>query len=308
MSTERRGTEIFVGLFLLAGFAVIATMAMVFGGVGQNANDFYRITVQFPNAAGLVKGSDVLLSGATIGYVAEPPSLVATTFQVAVKLNIAKAISIPRRSSFVVNSSGLLGDRFVEVLPLPGFDAADKVGPGETIPGSRAGGLDELTAKGGVVMDQLTAELAEIRLLTARLREEMLSEGNMKNLQETFANLRTTTERFKETSAGLDAVIAKTGGTIDSTKATMDTANAAAGDLRAAIADLRKTADATTKTVESVRALVSKAGASGGALGTLINDEKLADDLKALAANLRRSGVLFYKDKPAAAPTPAKRR
>jgi hypothetical protein len=51
--------------------------------------------------------------------------------------------------------------------------------------------------------------------------------------------------------------------------------------------------------VESTAALAKKAGQGDGALGVLINDKKMADDLKALAANLRKSGVLFYKDRAA---------
>ena len=40
-----------------------------------------------------------------------------------------------------------------------------------------------------------------------------------------------------------------------------------------------------------------------GCWGPLISDRKLADDVTALVANLRRSGVIFYRDR-AVAPTP----
>ncbi len=95
MSTERKNVEVFVGLFLLIGFSFIAVMVVTFGRVGQSFRSFYEITVQFPNASGLVKDSDVLLSGARIGHVAEPPRLVGKSYAVAVKLSIREDIKIP---------------------------------------------------------------------------------------------------------------------------------------------------------------------------------------------------------------------
>jgi hypothetical protein len=42
--------------------------------------------------------------------------------------------------------------------------------------------------------------------------------------------------------------------------------------------------------------LVQEAEKGKGPLYTLMKDEKMANDMKALMANLRRHGVLFYSD------------
>jgi phospholipid/cholesterol/gamma-HCH transport system substrate-binding protein len=73
MNPERRTAEIYVGLFLAIGFAVIAVMVVKFGKLGRGFKEFYEITVQFPNASGLVKGADVLMAGARIGNAATDP-------------------------------------------------------------------------------------------------------------------------------------------------------------------------------------------------------------------------------------------
>ena len=310
MSTERKGTEVFVGLFLFIGFCVIAVMVVMFGRASLGGASTYEITVDFPNASGLVRDSDVLLAGARIGTVAEAPAtpvLVGNAFQVAVKLQIRSDVKIPRASTFVVGSSGLLGDRFVDVHLHEKFDASDVIQPGSRIAGTQpGGGLSELTDKGGVVMDQLTKELEKVSEMLTRINEGVLSQQNLKNLEESFANLRVTTENFKNTTKQLDGLLDKAGGAMDATKGTMTTADKAAADLRLAIADLREMADSATKTVDSTGALVKRAAQGEGALGTLINDRKLAEDLKALVANLRRTGVLFYRDRPVKA-TPAPR-
>ncbi len=305
MSTERKGVEILVGLFLLIGICFVGAMVVMFGRVGQGIQHFYPLTVEFPNANGIIAGSDVLLAGARIGHVADAPELVGNTFVVAVRLNISDGVKIPRQASFLVGSSGLLGDRFVEVRLAEKFDPADVFASGERIAGTRAGGLDELTSKGGAVMDQLTTELQQIEVLTARLNTGLLHERNLKNIESTFENLKATTESFKNTARDLDAVVEKAGGAVDSVKGTVKTTDAAAADLRLAIADIRKTADAATKAVNATGAFVKKAGEGDGALGALINDKQMADDLRTLVANLRRSGVLFYKNRPVPlAPTP----
>jgi phospholipid/cholesterol/gamma-HCH transport system substrate-binding protein len=306
MSTERKGTEIYVGLFLLIGFSFLAVMVIHFGRLGQGMTDFYQISVEFPNASGLVKGSDVLLSGAQIGHVATAPELTGESYAVMVQLKIRENIKIPIASTFMVGSSGLLGDRFVDVQLRPKFDATAVIPPDAVIRGTRAGGgLNELTEKGGDVMDQLSAELETIQQMTQRLNEGLLHEQNLKNLEATFENLRASTESFKETAKGLDKIVSKAEMTVDSATKTMQTADGAAADLRLALEDIRKMTESADETVKSAQVLVKKASEGEGTLGALINDERMAQDLKALVGNLRRTGVLFYKDRtPRATPPP----
>ena len=311
MSTERKGVELFVGLFLLIGFGVIATMVVLFGRVGQGFQKLYPITVEFPNASGLVKGCDVLLSGAKVGTVTEAPRLTGHAYAVAAPMRIIEGVRIPHKSTFLIRTSGMLGEAYVDVVPPAAFDPEDFVQPGETIVGSRAGGLDELTAKGGRMMDtvndevlrKINMELDEIQIATRSINARLLSEKNLKNIEDTFANLKKTTEEFSQTSKNLDAVVAKTSAAVDDAKAMLKTVDGAAGDIKLAIGDFRKLTD-------SANGLVKKATTGDGTLGTLISDRQTAENLKALIINMRRSGVLFYKDRPlsgteASTPPPA---
>jgi phospholipid/cholesterol/gamma-HCH transport system substrate-binding protein len=294
-------------------------MVVMFGRAGQGFTEYYDLTVEFPNASGLVRNSDVLLSGARIGHVAalQPPRVSGSSFAVAVELKIRSDIRIPKKAAIIVGSSGLLGDRFVDVIPQAGFDPADVAAPGSVIKGTRAGGMDDLTQKGGVVMDQLVAELEQIKIMTASINTRLLNEQNLKNLEETFANLKTTTGNFNEASKKLGDVLAQAEGAVGSAKDTMKTADAAASDLRGAIADLRKMADSATKTIAGAKTLVDsgttlmkRATEGEGALGTLISDKQAAEDLRVFLANLRRSGPIFYKNRPVtpeATPQPRQR-
>ena len=320
MSTERKGVELYVGLFLFVGMATIAGMVVVFGRVGEGFQKTYPLVVEFPNASGLIKDSYVLLSGAQIGKVATTPKLIGSLFAVEVTLKIRENVKVPRKAQFLVGSSGLLGDRFVDVVPPEKFDPNDMAEPGERIKGTRAAGLDDLTQKGGVVMDQLTKELEEIQKITVQLHSELLSEQNMKNLADTLANLKTTSATLDTSMKKLDPIFAKADAAVDSAKGTMKTAEDAAAEFKKTIGEFQKVAANAGKTMDSAKGLVDsgkslfdKANNGQGALGLLLSDKQTAENLRALIANMRRSGVVFYKDRepqaaPAATPAPRVRR
>jgi phospholipid/cholesterol/gamma-HCH transport system substrate-binding protein len=318
MTTESKGADFFVGLFLLIGLGIIAIMVLVFGRVGQSGRS-YPLSVEFPNANGIVKGSYVLLSGARVGDVSAAPRLIDDKYTVVVDLKITDGIQIPRTAVFQIRSSGMLGDSYVDIVPPASFTPADFATTGETIKGQRAAGLDELTAKGGEMMDTLnteilrkvSAELDEIKIATTNINTQLLSEKNLKNLEEAFANLKESTGSFADTSKKLDAVVTKVEDVAKLAEGTMKGADSAMKDVKLTLADFRKTADASTKTIGSARLLIDKAMNGEGPLGMLISDKQAADDLKSLVSNMRRSGVLFYKDRavaPAATPAPKRQR
>ncbi len=208
MSIARKSSvEFLVGLFLLIGFAVIATMIVTFGRAGRGMEERYNLRVRFPNASGLVKGSSVLLSGANIGDVSQAPTLTGENYEVEVGLSIRKAVKVPRTAIFQIRSAGMLGDAYVDVVPPGEFTPVDFAEPNELITGKRTGGFDDLTSKGSQVMDTLnrdvlkkvSATLDEIKTTTSNLNEKLLSEKNLSNVEDTFANLKTTSGELTRT-------------------------------------------------------------------------------------------------------------
>ena len=271
MATPRKGTsEILVGLFLSIGLGILGILAVTFGRMSNTLGKPYDLTVIFTNASGLSTGADVLLAGARVGYIGGTPQLLGDSYRVAVKLKVQESVKIPRKSKFMVGSANLLGDKYVDIVPSPDMDTADVWQPGEVIEGSKAGGFEELAARGGDVLEQLSVSLKQIQTLTTSINERILTETNVQNLGETFANLKETTASFKKTSLSLDNTLSKVG-------------------------DVTERAG---KAVDSFQKLGKTANEGKGALGVLVSDKDTAENLKALIANLRHSGVLFYKDRP----------
>jgi len=286
MNQRSRGLEFKVGLFVFVGLAVLAALVVQFGRVGEGLKTYYGLSVQFPDASGLLKSSDVLMAGAKIGRVAGGPRLAREGQGVVVPLRIYDHVKIPVGSKFSVGSSGLLGDRFVMVTMPPGRPTSF-LGPDAQIAGTRETGMDDLTREGGLLVNDLRTAVQNINGTVTRLNEQALSPTNMENLKSSIDRLNQATGNLAQSSGKIDGVIEKAGATMESSKK-------AADDVQLAIADARKTIQAMTD-------LMRDAKSGNGMLATLLSNQEVANDLKALISNLRDHGVLFYRDSAAKA-------
>jgi len=249
---------------------MLGALIVQFGRLGEGFKTYYALTVRFNDASGLLKGSDVLLAGARIGKVAGGPRLVREGSGVDVPLKIYDYVKVPAESKFTVGSSGLLGDRFVNVT-MPLGQPKTYIPPNTYIRGARETGLDDLTREGGQVLNDLHTTVN-------RLNDETLSPANMQNLKASMDHLNQATGALAESSKKLDGVIEKT-------DSTMSSAKKAADDLQVTIGDARKAFKAATE--------------GKGLLAALLTNPELANDLRALISNLRAHGVLFYRDNAA---------
>ena len=179
----------------------------------------------------------------------------------------------------------------------------------DTVHGSTKPGMEELTDEAGRLIKDLRATVANLNGTITRVNTDLLRPEMFQNLQASVANLNATTKNFQTASEKVNGVLDDAKGAVagvrdavDGAKGTLSTADKAAEDLRKAIGDLRKT-------LTTARGAIDDAVHGNGLLGTLISDRALSDDLAALVSNMRRSGVLFYRDRPDpdAAPTPPRR-
>ena len=279
-----KGLELKVGAFVLVGLAVLAVLLVQFGRLGEGFQSYYQLLIKFPDASGLLKGSDVLLAGAKIGHVSGGPRLATSGQGVEVPVRIFGFVKIPAGSRFTVGSSGLLGDRFVAVTA-PQRITEDFIPKNSVIEGTRDTGIDDLTKEGGALVEDLRKAVQNANEAIEKLTKEALSQENLENIKVAVANLNTAT-------TALAASTQKVDGVLDKASETMDSAKKAADDLPAAIADARKTIQAATE-------LIQKASTGKGALATVMSNPEVANDLKALISNLRTHGVLFYRDSAA---------
>src|SRR3954470_4519206 len=281
MNRHERGVELKVGIFVFLGLAAIGALVVQFGRLGEGLKTYYPLKIRFNDASGLLKGSDVLLAGAKIGKVSGGPSMTRDGNGVDVPLKIYDYIKIPEGSKFTVGSSGLLGDRFVNVTLPPG-ERKKFIAPHSYIVGARETGLDDLTREGGALVTDLRGTVGKVNEVIDRLGKDALSTGNMDNLKTSLQHLSEATNNLAQSSQKLEGVI-------DQADATMSSMKKDADSLQLVLADARKT-------VQSASDVFHQATHGDGILPSLLTNKELAADLRALIGNLRAHGVLFYRD------------
>jgi len=205
------------------------------------------------------------------------PRMVGEGQGVDVPLKIYDYIKVPEGSKFTVGSSGLLGDRFVNVT-MPAGQPKAFLAPNTHISGARETGIDDLTREGGALVSDLRGTVQKIDTTVNRLNQDTLSSANMENLKSSMEHLNQATGALAESSKKLDGVI-------EQADATMDSAQKAADDLQKVLRAARE---------------------GKGLVATLLNNDQVANDLRALISNLREHGVLFYRDTAAGVKTPTK--
>jgi len=285
-----------VGFFVLIGLLIAGGMSVYFGRLGDGLREYYHITVEYPNASGLIKGADVLMAGAQIGFVAQPPRILESMRGVSVDLKIFEDVNIPSKSSFVIGSSGLLGDRYVDVIIKEGAAESPPLEPDAVVKGSRQTGMDDLAAEGSLLISDMRETVQNINAVITRVDEEVLDEETISGVDETIKNLKETSLAFREASTDIDQVI------LEAKQAVEQASKAAeqAGEVVATGGETLETAKAAAEqleaTIRDARALIRQARSGNGALPMLLNDQTFAQNLRDLVTNLRKRGILWYRD------------
>lgn len=112
---RENGVEALVGLAVVLLAAWFAWFAWERTGGGGSANAT-RVTAIFPNASGIAVGTDVRVAGLKVGTVAAQ-ALNPESFQVDVTLALDPTVKVPKDSSAVISSEGLLGGTFIALQP-----------------------------------------------------------------------------------------------------------------------------------------------------------------------------------------------
>jgi phospholipid/cholesterol/gamma-HCH transport system substrate-binding protein len=141
-------------LEVLLGAAVVVIAAgflfFAFSVTDSRAVAGYELAARFDRVDGLELGSDVRMGGIKIGTV-RSQTLDPQTYLAVVRFSVDNAIKVPADSSASIESEGLLGGRYINIVP-GGDDRM--LAPGEEIRFTQASvSLEQLLGKflgGGV--------------------------------------------------------------------------------------------------------------------------------------------------------------
>lgn len=111
----RSALEVVTGAGVLLVAAIFLFYAIAHGGRGAQP-DGMTLTAQFDRIDGLVNGADVRIAGVKVGSVVGS-SIDPTSFNAVVSMRVDRSLRLPSDSSAEVSSDGLLGGKYLSIVP-----------------------------------------------------------------------------------------------------------------------------------------------------------------------------------------------
>ena len=118
-------SELLVGLILLCGIVVLVYLSLHLGQVGFSTAEGYAVKAEFTNAGGLQDGALVELAGVNIGRVVAVQ--LTPDYRAHVTIHLKPTIVLKEDAKAAIKSAGLIGERYVEILP---GTTANQIAPG----------------------------------------------------------------------------------------------------------------------------------------------------------------------------------
>jgi len=271
MSREAR-----VGIFVLLGLLVLTYFTFRVSKWGLIAEKGYRLTVDFDTASGLEPKSDVKMAGVPIGKV-EEIQLVGNRARLV--LRVRPEFGIPIDSVGTIQTQGLLGEKYVEILP--GKDMQRNLPAGGRVANTLSPtNLDDMVRKLGAIGD-------DVKKFSETLADTFGTEEGKKALGDILRDVRATTASLRTVVQGNEKRFDRILANIDRLSADLSDISAMnKEDVRATIANLRAFSDTLkSETPDLVRKLEEMSDRVSGVVGD--NRENLKESI----SNLRTASA-----------------
>jgi phospholipid/cholesterol/gamma-HCH transport system substrate-binding protein len=271
MSAVAKVGAFFVAVLVLAGILIweIQGLRFVKGGT-------QKISVSFPDVAGLNEKSTVRLAGVPIGKVRK--IRLDDKGRAVVDLDVNEDVDLRRGASASIANLGLLGEKYVELVPGP--VGAPRLPENSTIQGDVPVSFDEITklardieldikdisknlnrSLGGPEGEERLKTIVEnVRIITDDLR--VMIAANRGNVDTTAANFREFSGMMTQLVDRIDRLVASNEGNVTS-----------------GIANIREISQKLETTADNLNQITTKIREGQGTVGKLVESEETHKNL-----------------------------
>ncbi|MEK6539431.1 MAG: MlaD family protein [Deltaproteobacteria bacterium] len=292
-----------VGIFVLIGIILLVYMSLRVGGIQFGMAEGYEVYIRFDSAAGLDNDAPVRVAGVEIGRV---KGIVLQNNKAKVVLRINPDVKIGKDFTAVLKTKGLLGERYVELIPgspnAPSLEAG-----GEITRVTTYTDLDKLIS----ILSDAATDIKKVSESLSNALGGREGQATLKNIvtnideiterlnnvvkrnDEKFARIVNNFELFSkilkeqgpEITGGLKAVADNLNQLIAENKEplrdgidNLRTATAKLGETMETINRLAKNVEPKIDdSVETIKSIVNKVDRGEGTLGKLVNDTTIHD-------------------------------
>lgn len=173
---------------------LLGGLVSITGDVFWEDHGNYSLEIIFPDARGLGKGSFVFVSGVKTGKVS---SVALSPEGVHVILSLPEGVGIPRDSSFIIATGGLLGESEIHVERGNSLEAFQ---PGDMARGYLPPSFDR-------ILSRVEEDLQELRSTFRHINDVLESPEVKENLQKTFNDLPLLLSETREATAKISTAV-----------------------------------------------------------------------------------------------------
>lgn len=262
MSTEAK-----VGLFTISGLLLLFIAVLHLSGYNPARDNDYTVYVGFNKVTGLAPQAEVLYAGVHAGRV---ESVRPDGRGVEVTITVDPSIKIPRDAAVTIGSSGVMGDKYISILPEKSI-SPEYLENGDFIVGQDERGIDTVIEQAGKTLESVQQLLASVNDIVGnpKLKDSMLKSAV--NVRDITANIRDMTAAISRivvrNEDQADAMMANLVSATASMNQAMDTISrmaddvsddgATAANLKLAIVNLRKTSEDISASASAIRDVVT---------------------------------------------------
>ena len=276
----RLSMEAKVGLFFVAAVLILAYAWTHILGWGEEGKLILKAS--FDSAQGLEKGSQVQIAGIKVGSVKDI-SFDPETGKAVVSLALKEEYrgKIPVDSRVLLKTKGLIGDKYVSILP--GRPNARKLKSGEELT------IVSEPVDTQKVMEDMELIAQDLKVVTRELRKQTVDDKGFKKADELVSN---SNEVFKD----LREILSKNKGKIDNTLANADSTFAKLNalvtrnqeKLNRAVDGMDKASTKFDKVATDFEGIARDIKTGKGTLGKLVNEDVLYRDAQSLVREFRQ--------------------
>ena len=274
-----------VGAFAVGGLMALSSAMYAVGDFHFGANDDLTFYAGFKQVVGLRDQSAVQLSGVPVGNVAEIKN---EGSGVIVTLKVRPEIKIPKNSAVMITSTGVMGEKFVNILPSQ--DDGNYLKDGDYIFGTEESDMNSMFENMNKVMNKVDTLLESVHEIvgdkTFQTSVVEMSK-NMKDASENMNNLMATLSRMATNNEGnVNQMIGQLNETLASMTRSMETVEHMTKNIDnfagnpETVEDLKSTLKNISETTKNVSAMAEN-------MNKVAGDPKVAEDLKDTISNAK---------------------
>jgi phospholipid/cholesterol/gamma-HCH transport system substrate-binding protein len=283
--------ELKVGVFVAVALILLAVLVLEFSRSSFFARPHYEIQLHATSVSGLKEKSQVLMAGFPVGTISAI-TLAPDGKEAIITLSIYKKFEIYDDARFVIETSGLLGDQFVSIVPTANKGA--KYPEGKPPQAEEPFSYGELARQVTSFVPRINEAATNLSGAIADIRRDLITERTLTNLAVALQNLRTVTERASGAVDNLNTVISSNRPAINQSGSNLlvftERMQAAANKLNGVVDTNAPDINTAVKNIESstevLKSLLDDVKAGKGLAGKVLRDDELAVSVAQIAYNL----------------------